>query len=310
MRIIFAGTPLLAQQQLAALLETSHDVVAVYTQPDRPQGRGLKLTESPVKSFALSQGLCVEQPVSLKTPESLEKLKKYQPDLILVVAYGLLLPQTVLDVPTKGCINMHLSLLPRWRGAAPIQYAILKGDAQSGVTLMQMDKGLDTGDILYQATCDITDTDTAASLQEKLSQLGQSLLKSQFQSLVDNAKPLPQDNALATHAPLIEKKQAQIDFHQSATDIDRMIRAYTPWPLAYFELAQENIRIFTAKPIPHSHEKPPGTILQATSEGLVVACSKDAICITEMQFPGKKRMFFKDILNAKQSIFQEGRCLS
>lgn len=309
MRIIFAGTPLLAKEQLSALCETQHEIVAVYTQPDRPKGRGLKLEQSPVKAFAASQGLPIMQPKDLKSASAQAELKAFNADMMLVVAYGLLLPQAVLDIPRKGCINMHFSLLPRWRGAAPLQYAILEGDDASGITIMQMDKGLDTGDILHQSHCPITQEDTALTLQNKLSTLGQHILKTQLEEIVTQATPIQQNDSASTYAPRIEKKQAEIKFNQPATTIDRAIRAYTPWPLAFFKIDAHAIRIHAAKPIATNHQQAPGTILVADKSGLLVACQTDAIHITQMQFPGKKPMNFSEILNAKRALFEVGTCL-
>jgi len=309
MRIVFAGTPMLAQRQLAALLETEHDVVAVYTQPDRRQGRGLQVTPSPVKALALQHGIPVEQPTTLKSQSTVEQLKHYEADLMLVVAYGLLLPPDVLTTPRLGCMNMHLSLLPKWRGAAPIQYTLLSGDTQTGVTLMQMDAGLDTGDILAQAEYTIQNTDTSESLLETLGTMGQIMIKNDLSQILQNPKPIPQNNNLSTHAPKIQKQDAKISFDENYMSIDRKIRAYTPWPIAFFEYNGENIKIIKASPVSQSHTNKPGTILEADKQGILVACNDGALLLTDLQFPGKKRAHVKDILNAKRKAFQIGLCL-
>ncbi len=309
MKIIFAGTPMLAQQQLTALLKTDHDIVAVYTQPDRRQGRGLQLTPSPVKVLALQHNIPIEQPATLKDKAAVERLKHYQADLMLVVAYGLLLPPDVLAAPRLGCINMHLSLLPKWRGAAPIQYSLLSGDTKTGVTLMQMDAGLDTGDILYQAEYTIQNTDTSESLSETLGAMGQVMIKNNLSQIVQNPQPIPQDNSLSTHAPKIQKQDAGICFNENSLDIDRKIRAYTPWPIAFFKHNSESIRILQAQPMNRTHTNKPGTILESSAKGILVACGDGALLLTELQFPGKKRAHVKDILNAKRDMFQVGRNL-
>ena len=309
MKIIFAGTPMLAQQQLAALCDTEHDIVAVYTQPDRRQGRGLHLSPSPVKVLALEHNIPVEQHVSLKDKAAIETLNHYQADVMLVVAYGLLLPADALLAPRLGCINMHLSLLPQWRGAAPIQYALLNGDKKTGITLMQMDVGLDTGDILYQADYAIQDTDTSESLLNTLSIMGQSIIKHNLSDILQRPQPIPQENSLSSHAPKIQKQDACLRFDESNLALDRKIRAYYPWPIAFFEHNGENIRILNAKPITHPHTQAPGTILESSAEGILVACGQNALLLQVLQFPGKNRAHAKDILNAKQDMFQAGNRL-
>tara|TARA_R110002110_G_scaffold65206_5_gene180082 strand:- start:26368 stop:27312 length:945 start_codon:yes stop_codon:yes gene_type:complete len=309
MKVIFAGTPQLAQQQLAALCETEHEIVAVYTQPDRRQGRGLQLTPSPVKELALKHNIPVEQPASLRNQDAVAKLKSYQADIMLVVAYGLLLPPEVLSAPRLGCINMHLSLLPQWRGAAPIQYSLLRGDKKTGITLMQMDAGLDTGDILYQAEYQPQSTDTSESLLNTLGIMGQDIIKNHLSQIMKHPQPKPQDNHLSTHAPKIQKQDACLSFDESNLDLDRKIRAYYPWPIAFFKQQEDNIRILKAKPIPHSHTQKPGTILNASAEGVLIACGENALLLQELQFPGKKRAHVKDILNAKRDMFLVGNCL-
>lgn len=299
MRIIFAGTPEIAIIPLKTLLALGHNVVAVYTQPDQPAGRGRVLAASPVKQFALTHSLRIEQPEHFKSDTVRETLRAYHADLMLVMAYGVLLPQRVLDIPHLGCVNIHVSLLPRWRGAAPVQHAILAGDAETGVTLMQMNAGLDTGDILKQLRCPILDTDTTESVYKRLETL--------IPELLINLTSLPkvsQDPSLATYATKINKIDARLDWAEPATQLVRKIRAYNPAPVAY----TGDIRIWMAHTI-HSHAMvAPGTIIAANKEGITVQAGQDAVCITELQLPGKKRLTASALLNAHQQRFAVG-CL-
>jgi len=232
MRIIFAGTPEFAVPSLRALLRGTHQVVAVYTQPDRPAGRGRKLRAGPVKEGALEQKIPVEQPLSLKTPEAQAALAAYAPDLMVVVAYGLILPQAVLDLPVHGCVNVHASLLPRWRGAALIQRAILAGDLETGVTLMRMEAGLDTGPMLAKTRCPIGPADSAADLHDRLAEIGGELLGAELDSILAGAAGEPQDDALATYASKLEKSEADLDWLRPARELLRQINAFNPWPVA------------------------------------------------------------------------------
>lgn len=308
MNIVFAGTPLLAAQQLEALLKTHHKIAAVYTQPDKPQGRGLKLTPSPVKIVAEQNTLRIEQPTTLKNSDAITRLAAYQPDVMIVAAYGLLLPKEVLAIPKYGCINIHFSLLPAWRGASPVQSALLNGDAKTGVTLMLMNEGLDTGDILQQLEIAIEKDDTTESLFEKLSSLAAEYIKLHLDDLV-KAIPVPQDNQHASHAPKIQKNQACLDWQDDAFTLDRKIRAYYPWPVAFMLYQNNPIKIYRAKPHAMTHSHVPGTVFKISDESIWVACKENCLEIFEIQFPSKKRIQIKDALNAKHDIFTLGHLL-
>ena len=304
LKIIFAGTPEFAARHLAALLNTPHDIVAVYTQADRPAGRGRKLTASPVKTLALLHQLRIEQPLSLKEPDVQKQLASLQADLMIVVAYGLILPKDILTLPRLGCINVHASLLPRWRGAAPIQAAILHGDHQTGICLMQMDEGLDTGDVLVQTTCEITSTETAASLHDKLAELGANSLTKQLAVIShQSVTPQPQDNDQATYAPKVTKADARIDWQQTASHIERCIRAYNPWPVAFTTLNEQSIRIWEAELTTQVSATDPGTITAVHTDCLDVATGDGVLRITRLQIPGHKNLTVKEILNAYRESF-------
>ena len=313
MRIVFAGTPDFSVPCLKALINSSHDVIAVYTQPDRPAGRGRKLTASPVKQVALEHGIDVYQPKSLRNEQALAELKTLKPDLMIVIAYGLLLPQSVLDIPLYGCINVHASVLPRWRGAAPIHRALLAGDDSTGVTIMQMDAGLDTGDMLTIKHCPIFLTETTQSLHDKLSELGATALLETLDSLEkDSLKPVKQDDSLSTYANKIDKSEGIIDWRQSASSLERQIRALTPWPSAYTHLEGKQIKVHQASVISGMTDSnastKPGTILLHSQQGIVVACGEDALCIERLQLPGAKALSAKEVLNAKAKLFAPGTC--
>ncbi|KTD46829.1 methionyl-tRNA formyltransferase [Legionella rubrilucens] len=297
--IVFAGTPEFGLPCLEALAGSVHRLTAVYTQPDRPAGRGRQLQPSAVKRWAVNHGLPVYQPVNFKTPEAVDELAALKPDLMVVIAYGLILPGNVLTIPRLGCINVHASLLPRWRGASPIQQAILHGDKQSGVTIMQMDVGLDTGDSLVETACELTESETAASLHDKLAQLAPKALLDAIDALAEGrAKPVVQNHALATYASKIAKDDARIDWHQSAEVIDRQIRAYNPWPVAYTQMGEESLRIYQARIELDTHSKAPGTVLSIDKRGMRVATGEGVLCIEILQFPGGKAMRVADWLNA------------
>lgn len=302
MKIIFAGTPEFAATALAALLKTDHEIVAVYTQPDRKAGRGQKLTASAVKQLALEHNIPVYQPLHFKssTDEGLAaqaELKALNADVMVVAAYGLILPQVVLDIPKYGCLNIHGSLLPRWRGAAPIQRAIATGDAETGVTIMKMAAGLDTGDMMYKTICPIEPQDTSASLHDKLAQQGAEatvkVLESEesLQHYLDHREV--QDEALTVYAHKLSKAEAKIDWTQDAVTIDRNIRAFNPWPVAFTPIDEtNNLRVWGSL---LSHEnaegKAPGTILALDKNGVHVACGdQKAICLTSLQWPGGKAL--------------------
>lgn len=305
MRIAFAGTPEFAKVQLEALLSTSHEVVVVYTQPDRHSGRGQHLHMSPVKTLAMSHGIPVEQPASLKSSQAEETFASYGVDLMIVVAYGLILPRFYLGCPRLGCVNVHASLLPRWRGASPIQHAILAADEESGITLMKMDEGLDTGDILTQVNCPILPTDTSKDLHDKLAKIGAQLLKNDLASIL-NRTPILQDPAFVTYAPKISKEQAHCDFQQPAVEIEQRIRAFQPWPILHATLENQLVRIWEAKVVPLSTHAQPGTIVEHTDEGIIVATKDKGLLITKAQLPNKNILAMSEILKSRQTLFAKG----
>ena len=287
MRLIFAGTPPFAAAALNALADAGHDLALVLTQPDRPAGRGMKLTPSAVKQAALARGLPVYQPPSLKSPEAQATLRAVDADVMVVAAYGLILPQAVLDLPRLGCLNIHASLLPRWRGAAPIQRAILAGDAETGITIMQMDAGLDTGAMLSTVTLPIRADDTAASLHDALASAGASAIVEALATL-PSLRPVAQADAHATYAAKLSKEEAQLDWHQPAVSLARAVRAYCPVPGAWTLLEGAPLKIWSAQAVPGAGEA--GEILRADGDQLVVACGEGALALRELQPAGSKRM--------------------
>ena len=306
MKIIFAGTPDFAAGHLEALLDAGHQICAVYTQPDRPAGRGRKLTASPVKQLAQAHHLLVHQPKSLKSSEELALLRSFEADLMVVVAYGLILPQSVLDTPLHGCINVHASLLPRWRGAAPIQRAIEAGDKETGVTIMQMDAGLDTGDMLYKTIVEIEPSENAASLHDKLLASGRSALCEALEFLTKGTLfGEKQDDNLATYAHKLMKSEALVNWADSAEQIERKIRAFDPWPGTQVSLNGQTLK-FKGQLASQDDEGSPGSILKVSTAGLLVATGKGSMLITELQLPGKKMMSVKDILNGQPERFKVG----
>ncbi len=299
LRIVFAGTPEFAMPCLKALTTSSHQLLAVYTQPDRPAGRGRKTQASAVKTWALTQQLPIYQPLNFKNEDTVAQLAALKPDLLVVIAYGLILPHNVLSLPRLGCINVHASLLPRWRGASPIQQALLQGDQQTGVTIMQMDVGMDTGDKLAEVSCPILADDTAGSLQDKLAHLAMGPLLSTIDALArGQIKPQAQDNNLATYAGKITKEDAAINWQKTAVEIDRQIRAFNPWPIAYTHVGEEQLRIHRAHVVVSTHSAKPGTVLALDKKGLLVATAQQALMIETLQFPGAKAMAVADWLNA------------
>lgn len=293
LRIVYAGTPEFALHGLSALLASAHEVVAVYTQPDRPAGRGRQLTASPVKQLALAHGLTVEQPVSLKDAASQARLRAYAPDVMVVAAYGLILPPAVLALPRYGCINLHASLLPRWRGAAPIQRALLAGDTQTGITLMQMAAGLDTGDMLLRLPCVIETTDTAHSLHERLAKLSAQALMQGLEALqAGTLTSVVQDDSLVTYAAKLSKAEALLDWSLSAVALDRCVRAFNPWPVAYTQWQDATLRIWESAVLdvaaPSSH--PPGQVLAQAASGIDVATGQGVLRIKRLQLPGAKAL--------------------
>jgi len=303
-KIIFAGTPQFAVHALSALIDSRHQVKAVYTQPDRPAGRGRKLTPSPVKELALQHHLPVHQPITLRDEREQQMLADLQADIMVVVAYGLLLPLPVLQAPKFGCINIHASLLPRWRGAAPIQRAVLAGDTKTGITIMQMDKGLDTGDMLYETECTIESRDTSLILHDKLAQLGADALMKTLDQL-SVIQPTPQDHFAATYAHKITKEEARLDWKLPAVELDRKIRAFIPWPIAFIQAA----RIWEAEVVEQQSSKEPGTIIQVSSQGIDVATGQGVLRIKTLQLPGGRQLSVVDVLNARQHDFAVGKIL-
>ncbi|MDN3697439.1 methionyl-tRNA formyltransferase [Vibrio cortegadensis] len=311
LRIVFAGTPDFAARHLAALLSSEHEVLAVYTQPDRPAGRGKKLTASPVKNIALEHNIPVYQPENFKADEAKQQLAELNADLMVVVAYGLLLPQVVLDTPRLGCINVHGSILPRWRGAAPIQRSIWAGDKETGVTIMQMDIGLDTGDMLSIATLPIETTDTSASMYDKLADLGPDALVHCLADIASgNAKPVKQDDELANYAKKLSKEEAKIDWTMDAQAIERCVRAFNPWPMSHFSVAENSIKVWQSRVEPQTTDKPAGTILKADKTGIYVATGSGVLVLEQLQVPGKKAMSVQDILNSRAAWFEVGSQLN
>ncbi len=300
MRVVFAGTPAFSVPALEAVLDTC-ECVAVYSQPDRPAGRGRQLTASPVKQRALEAGIAVEQPESLKPADVQDKLAAYRAELMVVVAYGLILPKAVLAMPTRGAWNLHASLLPRWRGAAPIQRAILAGDAETGVDLMQMEAGLDTGPVLREVRTPIAADDTSGSLHDRLAQLGAALLK---QALIDvqrgvEMSPRIQPAHGIEYAHKIDKAEALIDWTQSAQAIDRKVRAFNPWPIAEAVIDGERVRIHAAEPVDASGT--PGAVVRHSRSRLAIACGSGALAILKLQRAGGRVIDAADFANARGS---------
>ncbi|MFD2165812.1 methionyl-tRNA formyltransferase [Thalassotalea euphylliae] len=317
LRIIFAGTPDFAAKHLQALIDSEHDVIAAYCPPDKPAGRGKKLTACATKNLALEHNIPVLQPKNFKEVEDQEALKALGADVMVVVAYGLLLPKVILDAPHLGCINVHGSLLPKWRGAAPIQRSLEAGDLETGVTIMQMDEGLDTGDMILKASCPILDTDTSASLYEKLADLGPAALIDTLALMASGAYPRePQNNEQATYASKLDKAEAEIDWHQPAKTIDLKLRAFTPWPGTYVNFTDENNKVHTLKihqvvlTDTDSSSQVPGTIMQADKHGILVATGSTALNILTLQLPGKKPLPVQDVLNGRAEWFAVGNLIT
>lgn len=304
--IIFAGTPDFAAKHLQALIDSRHNVVAVYSQPDRPAGRGKKLKASEVKELALTNDLPVYQPESLKNAEAQAELQALNADIMVVVAYGLILPTAVLNAPKFGCLNVHGSLLPAWRGAAPIQRSIWAGDDYAGVTIMQMDEGLDTGAMLLKRSVPIAKDDTSASLYNKLAEIGPIALVDALNSL-DELTPEPQNNDLATHAKKLSKNEAKIDWQLSAAQLERNCRAFNPWPMSFFSFNEQNIKVHQCHVEPHKNETANiGEVLEVNTDGILVKTESEALRLTTIQLPGKKAMAVKDILNSRKDWLTPG----
>lgn len=309
--IIFAGTPDFAARHLDALLSSGHRVVGVFTQPDRPAGRGNKLTASPVKQLAEQHHIPVFQPSSLRPEENQQRVAALNADVMVVVAYGLILPKAVLAMPRLGCINVHGSLLPRWRGAAPIQRSLWAGDAETGVTIMQMDIGLDTGDMLHKLACPIDATDTSATLYDKLADLGPAGLISTLAQLADgSAQPQVQDEAKVSYADKLSKEESRLDWSLSAAQLERCIRAFNPWPVSYFVIDEQPVKVWKASVLPAVSGRQPGEVLQADKQGIQVVTADGVLNIEELQPAGKKAMKAQDLLNSRREWFTPGNIIA
>lgn len=313
LNIIFAGTPDFAAQHLQALLNSEHNVIAVYTQPDKPAGRGKKLQASPVKQLAEVHNIPVFQPKSLRNAEAQAELKALNADVMVVVAYGLILPEAVLNAPKYGCLNVHGSLLPRWRGAAPIQRSIWAGDKETGVTIMQMDIGLDTGDMFHKVTTPIEPNETSASLYAKLAELAPPALLEVLRGLENQTfKAEKQDESQSNYAEKLSKEEAKLDWNLSAIQLERNIRAFNPWPISFLTLEvegiEQSIKIYQATVLPHQN-KPTGTILSVDKTGIQIATQDGVLNITQLQPAGKKPMLVQDFLNGRSDWFKVGEQL-
>ncbi|SDT12468.1 methionyl-tRNA formyltransferase [Pseudomonas oryzae] len=308
LRIVFAGTPEFAAVHLQALLDAGQTPVAVYTQPDRPAGRGQKLMASPVKQLAVANDIPVLQPATLRDPAAQAELAALQPDLLVVVAYGLILPQAVLDIPRLGCINSHASLLPRWRGAAPIQRAVQAGDAESGVTVMQMEAGLDTGPMLLKVSTPIGADDTGGSLHDRLAALGAAAVVAAIPQLAAGTLVgETQDDTLATYAHKLDKDEARLDWSRPADELERLVRAFNPWPICHTTLGEAALKVHSAELA--QGQGASGEILEASRDGLTVACGAGALRLTRLQLPGGKPLAFADLYNSRREQFAPGQVL-
>jgi methionyl-tRNA formyltransferase len=298
LRIVYAGTPDFAVPALEALHAAGHEIVAVYTQPDRPAGRGLAVGAGPVKRCAQALGLAVEQPATLRSPEAVARLREHTADLMVVAAYGLILPPAVLEVPPLGCWNIHASLLPRWRGAAPIHRALLAGDAETGITIMQMDAGLDTGPMLLACPVPIGARDEGGALHDRLAALGaEAIVAAIAEFQAGRLTPVPQPADGVTYASKIRKEEARIDWTAPADAIDRQVRAFNPWPVAETRWQDRQLRVWTAEPLPAASGEP-GQVVEASGAGIVVAAGEGALRLTRVQLAGRRAMTAAEFLNA------------
>ncbi|WP_048497980.1 methionyl-tRNA formyltransferase [Marinobacter subterrani] len=308
MRLVFAGTPDFAATALRALIAAKHTIVGVYSQPDRPAGRGRKLQPSPVKQVAIDHGIPVFQPETLKTPEARQQLADLRPDVMVVAAYGLILPKPVLEIPTHGCLNIHASLLPRWRGAAPIQRAIAAGDADTGITIMQMDEGLDTGAMLLKSLTAINPGDTGGSLHDRLAELGgQAIVKALELLEKGELSSEPQNDDLACYARKLSKDEGHIDWTTEVVAIERLIRAFNPWPGTYTDLGDQRIRIHEATALNDTGNKPAGTVLRRERDGIDIACGTGSLRITRLQLPGSRAQSVNDLINGGKALLMPGQ---
>lgn len=306
LRVVFAGTPDFAALSLKALIQSQHQVIQVLTQPDRPQGRGKKVVFSDTKELALAKGIPVWQPQSLRNEDVVAQLTALKPDVLVVVAYGLIIPPEVLAVPTYGCLNVHGSLLPRWRGAAPIHRAIQAGDKETGATIMLMDEGLDTGPMLYKVTTPITAEDTGGTLYQRVAEQGAEALVHVLDDLSQFiANQAVQNDADATYAHKLTKAEGALDWKQAAEVLARQVRAFNPWPVAWAQLEDNIIRVWEADALANSGQ--PGEILAANDKGIEVACGEGSLLITGLQMPGKKRLSAQEVLNGHGALFAVGK---
>lgn len=307
MKIIYMGTPDFAVGPLKALIEAGHEICAVVTQPDRQKGRGKEMAPSPVKECALSYGIPVLTPVKIKEAETIEELKKYPADIFVVAAFGQILSEEILNMPRYGCVNIHASLLPKYRGAAPIQWSIIDGEKETGVTIMQMDKGLDTGDILFQKKVPITKEETGASLFDKLAEAGSKLIVEALDKIEKgDVVPVRQDDNNSCYAKMLSKSTGRIDWNKSAVEIERLIRGLNSWPSAYTEYKGKQLKIWRAEALPHIDGEP-GRIAKVTKDAVIVCTGNGALSLLEIQLEGKKRMSTKEFLLGR--TFSEGEVL-
>lgn len=307
MKIIYMGTPDFAVGPLKALIEAGHEICAVVTQPDRQKGRGKEMAPSPVKECASEYGIPVLTPVKIKEAEAIEELKKYPADIFVVAAFGQILSEEILNMPKYGCVNIHASLLPKYRGAAPIQWSIIDGEKETGVTIMQMDKGLDTGDILFQKKVPITEEETGASLFDKLAEAGAELIVEALAKIEKGeVTPVKQDDNNSCYAKMLSKSTGKIDWNKSAVEIERLVRGLNSWPSAYTEYKGKQLKIWKAEVLPHIEGKP-GTIAKVTKDAVIVCTGDGALSLLEIQLEGKKRMSTKEFLLGR--TFAEGEVL-
>ncbi len=308
MKIVFMGTPDFAAGALKAIIEAGHEVTLVVTQPDRAKGRSDKLIPSPVKEVALEHNIPVFQPLKIKTPEAVAELRKYDADIFIVAAFGQIISQEILDMPRYGCVNIHASLLPKYRGASPIQRVILDGEKKTGVTIMQMDAGIDTGDMLYKVETEISDEDTFETLHDRLTGIGAEAIVEAL-PLIESGELVPekQDDSQSCYAKLIKKEMGKIDFNKSAEEVSRLVRGMTPWPSAYTFLSGKQMKVWRVSVLPQTDDKAgkavPGEIVELTKDGITVKCGEGSVKILELQLEGKKRMAAKDfLLGAKPEV--------